>query len=174
MGEDEAEEGQQVSYATISDCETYRYLLGRWVGEGRLGTVLFLMLNPSVASASVNDPTIIRCTGFARSWGYSMLEVVNLFSFRATDPWNLRAAHNNGVDVVGPLNDQHITEAAYRADLVVCAWGAQSMAAIRYQAACQLVTDAGKQLHCIDTTKDGQPRHPLMLEANLTPKAWAV
>lgn len=161
-----------MSYATISECATYRYLLGRWVGEGRLGLVLFLLLNPSTADATVPDPTLRRGMGYARSWGYSMLEFVNLFAFRTAYPKDLRAAHRRGVDVVGPDNDRHIFEAAARADLVVCAWGAHPMALHRYKAACALVTAAGKDLHCISTTDAGQPNHPLMLTKTLTPKLW--
>ncbi len=160
--------------AIISPCGMYRYLLRRWVGEGQLGIVLFLMLNPSIGDALINDPTIRRCIAFARAWGFSALEVVNLFAYRATDPRDLKAAHGRGVDVVGPENDAHIEAAAKRADLVVVAWGAQPMALHRVEAACALVKRAGKQPHCISTTKKGQPNHPLMLEAILKPKAWAA
>ncbi len=163
-----------MSYATISDCGTYRYLLGRWVGEGRFGLVVFLLLNPSTADAMKPDPTLRRGMGYARSWGYSALEFVNLYAYRASKPKVMRAARDRGVDVIGPLNDQYIREAAERADLVVCAWGAHPLALPRYKAACKIVTDTGKALHCISTTDAGQPNHPLMLRANLTPKAWVA
>ncbi len=163
-----------MSYATISECEVYRYLPGRWVGEGRLGLVLFLLLNPSTADAIKPDATLRRGMGYARSWGYSMLEFVNLFAFRTAYPRDLKAAYKAGRDVIGPENDRHIFEAARRADLVIAAWGAHPMALHRYRAACQLVTDAGKDLHCIDTTDGGQPNHPLMLKAALTPRPWKI
>ncbi len=163
-----------MSTAVISDCGTYRYRLGRWIGEGRLGSVLFVMLNPSRATAEINDPTITRCIGFASSWGYSELEVVNLFAYRATDPRDLKAAHGRGVDVVGPDNDRYVRGSVNVADLVVCAWGAQPMAKHQYKAMCRLITEQGKPLHCISVTKSGQPNHPLMLRANLTPKAWVA
>ena len=62
-----------------------RRLLTRDFGEGQ-GTVLFVMLNPSTATQTHSDPTIRRCEGFAKRWGYRTLEVVNLFAWRATVP----------------------------------------------------------------------------------------
>jgi hypothetical protein len=63
----------------------YRYSLWRRVGESRR-RVLFVMLNPSTADAIVDDPTIRRCMGFARTWGFGELEVCNLFAYRSPCP----------------------------------------------------------------------------------------
>jgi hypothetical protein len=82
--------------ATLSDCGRYRYRLWRRWADGP--TVLFVMLNPSTADADVDDPTIRRCIGFARSWGAGALEVVNLYAWRATQPAELKAA-------VGPVGE---------------------------------------------------------------------
>lgn len=54
------------SWAVISDCGRYRYELGRRWDDGPL--LEFDMLNPSTANAERNDPTIVRCVGFAKSW----------------------------------------------------------------------------------------------------------
>ena len=45
--------------AIISECGTYRYLLTRpsEVANPGLGAALFIMLNPSTADASLDDPT---------------------------------------------------------------------------------------------------------------------
>lgn len=52
----------------ISSCEDYRYTLTRfWGGRDHPARSLaFLMLNPSTADHTVDDPTIRRCMGFAR------------------------------------------------------------------------------------------------------------
>lgn len=66
----------------------YRYSLEReWSDAPCIG---FVMLNPSTADATNDDPTIRRCTRFAQFWGYGAIEVVNLFAYRATRPIQLR------------------------------------------------------------------------------------
>jgi hypothetical protein len=44
------------------------------------------MLNPSTADADNDDPTIRRCIGYAKEWGFGGIYVVNLFGVRATNP----------------------------------------------------------------------------------------
>jgi hypothetical protein len=78
------------------------------------------MLNPSTADASVDDPTIRRCTGFSEAWGFDSLTVVNLFAFRSPHPEDLAKVD----DPVGPVNDLAIREAVFGASRVVVAWGA--------------------------------------------------
>ncbi|TMF61888.1 MAG: DUF1643 domain-containing protein, partial [Chloroflexi bacterium] len=67
--------------ATFSADRRYRYRLWRrW--DGARPVVAFVMLNPSTADARRDDPTIRRCIGFAKSWGFGGVEVVNLFAYR--------------------------------------------------------------------------------------------
>jgi hypothetical protein len=77
------------------------------------------MLNPSTADAEKFDPTVRRCFGFARDWGFGGLEVVNLFALRSTYPEQLKKVS----DPVGPENDAVIRRAVKAADLVVASWG---------------------------------------------------
>lgn len=123
--------------------------------------LVWVMLNPSTADDVADDPTIRRCRGFAHRWGYATLEVVNLFSLRATNPRELTRAARAGVDVVGPENDDAIRDAVRRADRVCCAWGVHPLAPAR---AAQLrpVLAGAAELWCIGTTVDGSPRHPLL------------
>src|SRR4051812_49823510 len=85
--------------AVISACGAYRYVLTRQVGGG-VRRATFIMLNPSTADASNDDPTIRRCIGFAQRWGCGQLAVLNLFAYRATDPADLKRAS----EPVGPEN----------------------------------------------------------------------
>ena len=58
--------------AIIDPTGCYRYLLWReW--ESNASRITFIMLNPSRADATVDDPTIRRCLGFAQDWGYGSL-----------------------------------------------------------------------------------------------------
>lgn len=64
--------------AVISGCKTYRYSLWReWDHQKpRLG---WIMLNPSIADAETDDPTIRRCVERARALDCGGIEVRNLW-----------------------------------------------------------------------------------------------
>jgi hypothetical protein len=77
------------SGAELSACRTYRYRLWRqW--DADLAPVVWVMLNPSTADESADDPTIRKCIGFAQRWGYGGIEVVNLYAYRSPDPRQLK------------------------------------------------------------------------------------
>jgi hypothetical protein len=127
--------------------------------------VNFVMLNPSTADASTDDPTIRRCLGFAKSWGFGGLVVTNLFAFRATDPKELYRTP----EAVGPLNDEYIVRWAGGADLVIAAWGTLGVMRGRGAAVLARLRQSGIAVHAIKRTSGGYPSHPLYLPAHLTP-----
>jgi hypothetical protein len=139
----------------------YRYVLWReWASD--LPRLLFVLLNPSTADGSTDDPTLRRCIGFARDWEYGSIELVNLFAYRSVDPGTLRRV----ADPVGPLNDSYILQAASRAGQVVVAWGALGGLCGRAQEVTQLLT---RPLSCLGYTAEGMPRHPLYLRRDVRP-----
>lgn len=153
--------------AELSECGRYRWWLRRtWKGgDGR--AVCFVMLNPSTADALVDDPTIRRCMGFARRWGFSTLVVRNLFPFRATNPKELLAAD---CPKGGRQGDAELL-AARNAHLVVTAWGGsvplrsrEQPGNGRDQQAIRMLHDI--TMHCLGKTKHGHPRHPLYVRAD--------
>lgn len=150
------------SDAVLSEDGTYRYSLRRWWAPTPL--VRFIMLNPSTADATVDDPTIRRCMGFARAWGYGGIVVHNLYALRATDPGAL-LAHP---DPIGPDNDEHLRRGASAA-LTVCAWGAHPMAGRRADEVIGLLLGLGDAPHHLGLTKAGAPRHPLYLPRTAVP-----
>jgi len=81
--------------------------------------VLFIMLNPSTADELRDDPTIGRCIGFARSWGFGSLAVGNLLAYRTTSPGELCASR----DPVGSENDRWLTRLHEESTLTIAAWG---------------------------------------------------
>jgi hypothetical protein len=127
--------------------------------------VNFLMLNPSKATATEPDPTITRCVGFARAWGFDGLIVTNLFALRSTDPDGLKAA----ADPVGPDNDAAILAAAEESVIVIGAWGIRGDYLGRSKAVRGLLTQAGITLRCLSQCANGEPGHPLYLAGSLTP-----
>ncbi len=150
-------------HAKLSPCGLYRYALSR-VWEPAKGAVLFVMLNPSTADHEADDPTIRKCIGFARRWGFGALHVVNLFAYRATDPGNLRRAQKLGIDIVGDLNKDAIGDAVVASNQVVLAWGANAESWAPYARTVAMGIRSGiRDVVCLGTSKDGHPRHPLML-----------
>lgn len=153
-----------IKSAVISACGVFRYRLWRcWDSSLPSRRLLFVMLNPSTADADVDDPTIRRCVSFAQVHGFTMLEVVNLFAFRATKPAELASkAYQHGPD-----NDRHIAAAATDAQGICLAWGAHG-GRPAVEARVQLVLPiirrhASVPLQCLSITSNGHPAHPLML-----------
>lgn len=184
--------------ATFSDCGTYRYELGRdlrahSVGDlplfglrsmdgemdelalGRL--LLFIMLNPSKATAVDDDNTIRRCIGYALAWEYQQLLIGNAYAYRATDPADMFAAQARGVDIVGPKNDYYLTSMVERAvrsgGEIVVAWGGDCDPE-RARKIYKLVADVGGSAKCLKTNKDGSPVHPLYQPKHLRPIPWTA
>lgn len=143
----------------------YRYHLVRRWDEGPVLT--FCMLNPSVADDQVDDPTLRRCIGFAKSHGYAGLEVVNLFALRSTDPRALRSHR----DPVGPRNDEQLRSVA--SGTVVAAWGSHGFARERAAVVHELLVEAGARVLCLGRSRDGSPRHPLFMPADARLVPWA-
>lgn len=155
--------------AVISPCGRYRYMLTRRTrldGASR-ATIVFCMLNPSTADASLDDPTIRRCCGFAERWNSAGIAVVNLYAFRATDPRSMRAE----ADAIGPANDEWLRRAARDAGNIVCAWGANADPG-RAQQVAKMFRQAGAKLWCFGTTKGGAPRHPLYIRGDQPLVEW--
>lgn len=102
--------------AVLSTCRKYRFALWRIWDESK-PYAMIIGLNPSTADEKEDDPTIARCIGFARSWGYGGLCMANLFAFRATEPADIFAAS----DPIGPGNDEWLIKLADGAGVVVAA-----------------------------------------------------
>ena len=89
--------------APITEDGKYRYYLTR-VWDYKKPTLLFIMLNPSIADSNNDDPTIRRVVDFAEYWGYGGIYVGNLYAFRSTDPKGLLKTD----DSKGPENEKNI------------------------------------------------------------------
>lgn len=146
----------------------YRYTLWREVNPAAAGYVQFIGLNPSTADETLDDPTIRRCKGFARDWGFRWLLMTNVFGFRATDPEVMKSE----ADPFGPDNLHHIKRLANGAGMVLCAWGIHGT----HLDGGSKVLDAIDEnnlldfpFKCLGVTKNHQPRHPLYIKATQPP-----
>ena len=74
--------------------------------------------NPSTAGAKIDDPTIRRCRGFAKRWGYNGLIVTNLYALGVTYPKQLWKSD----DRLGKDNDYWLRKFANQYLDVICGW----------------------------------------------------
>lgn len=164
--------------AIFSPCTRYRYRLWRRWDSSRVSLVM-LMLNPSTADETANDPTVERCERRARRLGFGALEVLNIFAFRAADPDVMKAE----ADPVGPENDATIdgmlANAAHRRrfgaheDTFCAGWGVHGTHRGRAERVSFMAAANGVQLMALGLTKDGQPRHPLYMGNDAPFVPWA-
>ena len=141
--------------AKISPDQLYRYALWR-IWDRQKPPCTFIGLNPSTADATVDDPTITRCIGFARDWGHGGLYMVNLFAYRATKRADMKKAD----DPIGEECDGWLKWACANASRIVCAWGSDGRHQGRGKAVMEML-QAQYELHCFGLTSNQQPIHPL-------------
>lgn len=163
--------------AVISPCGQYRYRLERH-GLSGSGAIAWIMVNPSVATATEDDATIRKVVGFSERIGAGWLIVGNKFAYRATDIHALHALDPyRGLGIArGPENYRHLAEIMRAAPTVIAAWGplAKLPRSLRreWRNVCQIADEAGAKLMCFGTAQDGQPRHPLMLAYDTPLVEW--
>jgi len=148
--------------AKFSECMKYRYSLTRIWNDDTFSAPLlvFVGLNPSTADAEKDDPTIRRCIGFAKDWGYRGIVMLNIFAYRATNPREIKDVP----DKIGKYNDVFLNNFAgdNNYDVIFC-WGAFPEYKWRMNQVENIFTH-GKP---IALSKDGFPRHPLYLKKDL-------
>jgi hypothetical protein len=152
--------------AVFSKCKQYRYDLWR-LWDNEKGSVAFIMLNPSTADETKNDPTVERCQRFAKLWGFGGMYVCNIFAFRTTYPKELLKMGKP----IGPRNNAMILKRAKEAQKVVCAWGNHGIHLERGDNLLLLLKKEGITPETFGLTQMGQPKHPLYLRktAETTP-----
>ena len=117
----------------------------------------WLMLNPSTADETEDDPTIRRVTDFSLREGYGALIVVNLSPQRSPHPSDLRPVP----DEVFDRNVEEIQKVVAKSRILVVAYGAHVKKVPRAQDVLSAL-DATLMV-CLGRTNEGHPRHPLMV-----------
>ena len=169
-------QGNLSSFAVTSPDDAFRYLLGRiWDQEKHL--LVLGMMNPSKARHDVDDHTIRKCLGFARREAAGGILVVNMAALSATNPDDMVAAHNAGINVVGEHNAAALDWALrLKYTIRIAAWGKIPEKVLPLTLASRRrFHDAGAL--CLGINADGSPKHPLTLsydtaKTGLRPYAW--
>jgi len=153
--------------AYVSECGKYRYTLERFVGAGQ-STYAFFGINPSTADASIDDATVRKFKGFSERNLVGRFIVGNVFSYRATDVKELGRTEDCLFGDDHWRMQDHILKTA---DALVPCWGSRKKIPNHLQPWIDQLWDRlcdqsyrfGKPLLCFGKTKDGDPKHPLML-----------
>lgn len=157
--------GSTSSGAEFSPCLDYRYLLWRrWTQDEHADQVMFIGLNPSTADETEDDPTIRRCIGFAKSWDYSGLLMMNAFAFRATNPKVMMAADAP----VGPGNDEALSYQRTQVGMIVAAWGNHCSK----ERQLEVLRVLNQPVFCLGRNLSGAPKHPLYVKGDTLPKIY--
>lgn len=142
----------------------YRYLLTRCFETGSK-TVTFIMLNPSTADETLNDPTIRRCISFAKKLDAKKMQVVNIFAYRTPNVPELK----NAEEPLGKENDFYIENAAEESDIIILAWGNHGSYMNRAEQIKKLLKPFKDKVYALKILKNSEPSHPLYLKKDIVP-----
>jgi len=155
--------------AVFSPCRKWRYHL-KQVWDDTKPNLLWMMLNPSTADETQNDPTVERCEQRARQWGYGGVEVYNIFAYRATDPSDMKAQ----AEPIGPDNDKWAAEFAKQSQhtLAILGWGEHGKHRDRGAEVLKIIQSHQGQVQVLKVNKSGHPKHPLYIGYKQKPQPF--
>lgn len=166
--------------ATWSPCRRYRYTLRRtWANPRGLATgrvVTWILLNPSTADETQDDPTIRRCKYYAKAWGFDGLIIVNAYGLRSTDPkglWKVEDPNGpeNDAAILGACRESAVAYNGKSVGRVVCGWGA-NLRNDRRDALAKLLADV--DLSALKVNANGSPAHPLYQRSDVVPRPFTI
>ncbi len=151
------------SSAQFSICKKYRWNLTRYINTSKK-ELIFIGLNPSLATANHNDPTLRRLVGFSECWGFGSLVVINLFARVSKSPKSLALCE----DPVGRKNDFELNKwinywSANNFCKLWIGWGRNGKLMHRNEKILQRIKNLPKGPYVLGLTKEGHPKHPLYI-----------
>lgn len=156
------------SGATFDRTGAYRYHLWR-VWDRAKPTIGWILLNPSTADETQDDPTIRRCIRYSQRWGFGRTTIGNIFSFRATRPADMRAVS----DPVGPDNDTALRKIIADSALVMVAWGNHGLHQSRGEWVMRNLLVRSRP-NCLGITSLGAPIHPLYVSYDAARRTYCL
>lgn len=154
----------------LVEIDDHRYTLWRRFKDGApiSRMVAFIGLNPSTATPEKLDPTVSKCEHWAKAWGFDGFVMLNLFSYRATEPkemveYEIRAAtyHHH------MKNGEAIHYITQRCGLTVCCWGNDGAFGGLSSGTLGSLKHLGVETHALKLNKTGEPKHPLYHKKNV-------
>lgn len=147
-------------HATFSSDMKHRYTLWDWWDTSK-EYAMFIGLNPSTANEIKNDPTVTRCINFSKRWGYGGFCMTNMFSYRATDPKEMKSQDEWKLNHL--KNKYALKDISRKAGVVVACWGSHGEHLDGDNRVRSLIK---RDMYCLGKTKKGLPRHPLYIKSN--------
>jgi len=148
--------------------------LYRWCYERRWADgpgLCWIGLNPSTGDTTGRPrPTLAKVVARAQAAGLGAVTVVNLFSWRATRPADLKAALRSGHDVIGERTDRVIADRSRHSAITLVAWGCHGTLLSRGHQVAALIA----QPWCLGTTSTGEPRHPLFVSPSVSMSRYST
>ncbi len=149
---------------------SYRYLLWRHWDPSRLRRLLWIMLNPSTANESTDDPTLQKCICISDFNGFGGLEIVNLVAYQTTKPKRLRNVSDSDALENMRYLEEAVKCAAQTKGKVVIAWGelgCEDPFKQQADAVLKLLRQyPDLQVCSLGTNKCGCPKHPLYMKCD--------
>lgn len=176
----------------VSDLENgpeFRFTLRRDLYEGvmqfgsqTVNQAVVIMLNPSTADDTADDPTMRRVIRFAKKYDATNLTVVNLLAQRATQPVDLAEEDwlRSRLQNLSTIRTEMATAVGIN-DTIIVAWGAATAPKGFWHrkafkesinTVVETATKLGIPLWSLATTQSGMPGHPLYLSASSTLSVW--
>lgn len=164
-----------------------RLVLTRVWGNPEARRPLLLGHNPSEASAERDDPTSWRMIHFGKSWGWAGYDMVNVYPWGSPDPKACRRiaaqeAERDDLCVDMLANNRAVRELAADAPFILACFGDLCHDPEALARTLGMIADVRRGqgrtvLHCLGTTKSGNPKHPMArgrsrVPENATPAVW--
>ena len=155
--------------AKFSEDGKYRYSLTRSWNQGK-GNILWIGMNPSTASAEVDDPTVRREVLFSIDWGYRRYIKCNVMDYRATKPINLL---QKNIIPCSKKNLRYILKEANKADKIILSYGNLRSPLQKYaDAVLETLKPMKRKLFILGRTQCGNPRHTLYIKKTIKLIKW--
>ncbi len=162
-------EGDERSGAIFSADRKFRYALWRYWNikpalEGNARAVMLTLANPSVAGAYRDDPTVVKCAHYGQRWQFDGMYIGNVMAEIGTHYMDRGLKRDPG-----PFCDEYLGIMRNSSALHIAAWGFMQQ---YYPERAKAVRRMFLELYYLELAKDGFPKHPLYLRADLKPTLW--